>query len=374
MIDARHGDCLDVLPSLAECSVDAVVTDPPYGLEFMGKEWDSLRWNGQPHGADNRRPTDENGRSTGLSRMRVPRPRYGSCGADMQQWHGQWAVAALRALKPGGYLLAFGGTRTFHRLACAVEDAGFEVRDCLCWLYGQGFPKGRGCLKPGWEPIVLARKPGPRVLPLNVDGARLEDQARTTHADGNRRTASSANGNVQMRMAPHALKAPPAGRWPPNVCLDEEAAAQLDEMSGVTRSGIKSRGSFPSELGLASNQGVNKYHREGRKDRDEMIGFRDSGGASRFFYCAKASRSERGAANTHPTVKPLALMQWLVRVVSFPGETVLDPFLGSGTTAVACLREGRSCIGIEKETAYVEIIRRRIEAERAKCPLFTEAK
>jgi hypothetical protein len=128
-----HRDCRTFLPNLEEGSADAVVTDPPYELAFMGKKWDS----------------------TGVA-------------FQSSTW-----VPVLHVLKPGGYLLAFGGTRTYHRLTCAIEDAGFEVRDCIMWMYGTGFPKGRGCLKPAWEPILLARKPGKRVLPLNVEAARM---------------------------------------------------------------------------------------------------------------------------------------------------------------------------------------------------------
>jgi DNA modification methylase len=130
-----HGDCLPLMAAMPEASVDAIVTDPPYGLGFMGKAWDKL-----PPGIE-------------------------------------WAEACLRVLKPGGYMLAFGGTRTYHRLACAVEDGGFEIRDQLQWLYGSGFPKGKACLKPAHEPIVLARKPAPRMTPLNVDGCRIGSEA-----------------------------------------------------------------------------------------------------------------------------------------------------------------------------------------------------
>jgi DNA modification methylase len=139
-----HGDCLDVLRTLPDSSVDAVCTDPPYGLEFMGREWDKFDgkalWNDKAHGVDNQRPTDEHGVSTGLSRWNTPRPQY-VAGHPFQSWCEQWATECLRVLKPGGHLLAFGGTRTWHRLACAIEDAGFEVRDSIAWLYGSGFPK-----------------------------------------------------------------------------------------------------------------------------------------------------------------------------------------------------------------------------------------
>lgn len=132
------GDVAEVLGRLPRAFADAVVTDPPYGLEFLGKEWDSY-----------------------------------ARGKPAQEFYERWALSILRALKPGGFMVCFGGTRTYHRLACAVEDAGFEVRDCLMWMYGSGFPKRRGCLKPAWEPILLCRKPGAKVLPLGINECRV---------------------------------------------------------------------------------------------------------------------------------------------------------------------------------------------------------
>lgn len=288
----HHGDCRDVLATMDESSVDAIVTDPPYGLGFMGREWDGL-----PPGV-------------------------------------KWATECLRVLKPGGHLAAFGGTRTYHRLTCGIEDAGFEVRDCLAWLYGSGFPKslnldgewdGWGtALKPAHEPIVLARKPLTGTVlgnvsahgtgAVNVDGCRSE-----------------------------------VGRWPTNVILDDEAAAMLDAQSGVLHS----------------------QHPATRRSRSKVLGvtemgtgasveYADRGGASRFFYIAKASKADRGEGNTHPTVKPVDLMRWLVRLVTPPGGTVLDPFAGSGTTGVACLIESFPVVLIEREDEYVEIIRQRL--------------
>ncbi len=164
--DLHHGDCLEVMAAMDADSVAAVVTDPPYGLEFMGKDWDKLAVPkpGNLGGfADGTKPSFE--------RVKRHLPA-------MQRWHEQWATDALRVLAPSHYLLAFGGTRTWHRLACALEDAGFEIRDTLMWLYGSGFPKGKACLKPAWEPVILARKPGPmRELGIELDRKILADLA-----------------------------------------------------------------------------------------------------------------------------------------------------------------------------------------------------
>lgn len=327
----HHGDCLDVMATLPECSVDAVVTDPPYGLSFMGKAWDHA----------------------------VP-------GAPF--WE-----AALRVAKPGAHLLAFGGTRTYHRLTCAIEDAGWEIRDCVMWLYGTGFPKshngahGGTALKPGWEPVIVARK--------KLAGTVAENFAKWgtggIDVDAGRISASGPSPSVQRRLGkippvtpggiwptagdrqawakPHAGE--DIGRWPANVILDEEAGAMLDEQSGVRASGIAVR----RNVSGAPTSGFIGAHPIGGD-----VGYPDSGGASRFFYCAKASRRERGEGNDHPTVKPLSLMRYLVKLFVPVGGVVLDPFAGSGSTGVAALQEGRSFVGIERDAHNVEIARRRI--------------
>jgi DNA modification methylase len=329
-----HGDCLDVMRWRDAETVDAVVTDPPYGLSFMGKHWD--------HG--------------------VPGTGF-------------W-TEALRVLTPGARLLAFGGTRTYHRMACAIEDAGFEIEDSLCWLYGSGFPKHKSKLKPAHEPIVMARKPAPRAPLLNIDACRLEGAPPSvpqpafnspTGAIYGFKTGEGRNGEMS-----HA-----SGRWPANVVLDEEAARALDEMSGMlqTGGGIRNGPQTPAFFGRFA----------GDEDVRSFPG--NTGGASRFYYVAKASRSEREAgcaslpkrtfyadaaipqrderpntanANHHPTVKPVALMRWLVRLVTPPDGLVLDPFTGSGTTGIAATLEGRRFLGIEREAEYVEIARARI--------------
>lgn len=295
-----HGDCTELLPMMPEGCVDAVVTDPPYGLV-------------EPRsGASDFRPRTDSQKAA---------RRGGFMG---KKWDAEvpgaavWA-AVLRVLRPGGYMLCMGGSRTYHRLACAVEDAGFEVRDCLMWLYGTGFPKGKSCLKPAYEPILLCRKPGRQVLPLGIEACRVG-----------------------------------CGRWPANVCHDGsdeimDAFAEQSKAMGVHGAGHsgyrKARGKYrPSS-----------YHITGA----ELFRYGDGGTAARFFYCAKASKAERDG-NPHPTVKPLALMRWLVRLVAEPGGLVLDPFAGSGSTGVACVQEGRRFVGIEREAEYLAIAERRL--------------
>lgn len=313
------GDCRDVMASMEADSIDAIVSDPPYGLSFMGKGWD--------HG--------------------VP---------GVEFWR-----EALRVLKPGGHVLAFGGTRTFHRLAVGIEDAGFEIRDCLSWMYGSGFPKshniGNGwgtALKPSWEPVIMARKPLQGTVASNV--------------------AEWGTGAVNI----DGCRVGESGRWPANTILDEEAAALLDAQSGVS----------VSAGGISKNKGTDSVAR-GKFKYTEFKNHDDSGGASRFFYVAKASAREREAglegmevrkagamsgeetredrptnhpmrANHHPTVKPIALMRYLVRMVTPPDGVVLDPFMGSGSTGCAAMVEGMRFVGIDITPEYVEIARKRI--------------
>jgi site-specific DNA-methyltransferase (adenine-specific) len=312
------------MATLAPASVDAIVTDPPYGLSFMGKEWD--------HG--------------------VPGVPF-------------W-TEALRVAKPGAHLVAFGGTRTHHRLACAIEDAGWEIRDCLMWLHGQGFPKGGAQLKPAWEPITLARKAGP--LALNVDGCRIE----ATKADDYGRSATNSKGTINahegfegksFKIAERGGEyASPRGRWPANLVLDEEAGSMLDESAPHT-----------GAAGAKDNTGREHGFKGARHSlRDDNWGepIDERAGAARFFYTSKASSGERHYAgrNVHPCVKPVDLMRWLVRLVTPPGGLVLDPFAGSGSTGVAALAEGMRFFGIELDSEYVATARRRIAG-----PLFAEA-
>lgn len=356
-----EGQCQDVLKGFDDNTFDSIVTDPPYELGFMGKKWDA----------------------SGIA-------------FQVELW-----TEVLRVLKPGGHLLAFGGTRTYHRMACAIEDAGFEVRDCLMWLYGTGFPKslniggGRGtALKPACEPIILARKPLVGTVAanvqqfgtgaLNIDGSRI-GTTKDVPASVRRAPQGSAYGDLSKDPGTGSGWDANVGRWPANVLLDEEAAAVLDAQSGSSTSRVgKPRGSKKPGDGWGMTATGAEYA--------------DSGGASRFFYVAKPSRKERdlgcddlppksageatdreegtdglsspragagrtgGARNFHPTVKPVELMRYLVRLVTPSDGVVLDPFVGSGTTGMAARLEGFSFVGIDMTPDYCEIARRRIEA------------
>jgi DNA modification methylase len=415
------GDCLLILPTLPDNSVDSVVTDPPYGLSFMGKKWD----------------------------YDVP---------SVEIWR-----EVFRVLKPGGHLLAFGGTRTYHRLVVAIEDAGFEIRDQVQWIYGQGFPKsldvskaidkaagahvekgdkfnvvggtdasnggskfrsdhpeyvkrtpetpetpeaiqwqGWGtALKPANEPICLARKPLEKGLTvaenvqkwgtgaINVDGCRVDAKDGDALAKNWDRTQSAAaKGNASGAMGLSAIDLrgrAPTGRFPANVILDEVAGELLDQMAaGYGRSnGNKTNDKSGHQNEYVGGELINKI---------SGPCYSDKGGVSRFFYCAKASTSERNAgldgiekkfsptmgngigqrehdpndpkayrANVHPTVKPIKLMEYLCRRITPPGGTVLDPFMGSGTTGIAAHSEGFGFVGIEMNAEYFEIAQKRMD-------------
>lgn len=435
-VTLHHGDCLDVLAELPDASVDSVVTDPPYGLEFMGKDWDAP-WKqadalaaGRMSGDVIHDPAEVGGFQDGaggnpFSRSRIRYGRESGAMVDFQHWCQQWATELLRVLKPGGHLLAFGGTRTWHRLAVAIEDAGFEIRDNIAWIYGSGFPKsldvskaidkaagaerevvgrernwgaskavdgkqaygdyegswaltapaspdarrwqGWGtALKPAFEPVVVARKPlsgtvAANVLAhetgaLNIDGCRVG----TTGGGGNCEGGDACNcaTNRILGGTKHPVKREgDFGRWPANVLLDPDTAAELDKQSGISKTPTTvTRGGHRS-----GNSGLAQLGRQ-----DDVPCYGDEGGASRFFpvfrYNAKAPTDERPTANgvAHPTVKPLELMRWLVRLVTPPGGTVLEPFAGSGTTAEACIHEHMKCVAIEREPDYLPLIVERL--------------
>lgn len=394
LVTVYHGDCLDILPVLPDGSVQAVVTDPPYGLDFMGKAWDSFD-------RSPRRVAGTGGTQAPFSNhsVRLDAAR----GAAFQDWCARWARECLRLLTPGGHLVVFGGTRTWHRLAAALENVGFEIRDSIAWLYGSGFPKsldvakamddaggrwrgwGTG-LKPAFEPIIVARKPlGGTVATtvrrfgtgaLHIDACRVSTGSRPPRIGRDRNTpGKSTYGKNGPGGGSHAAGLTDHGRWPPNVvlthavgCEDDCFAAcpvsELDAHSGLLRSG------------------ANPTRRHTDVFRDCYGEFRgsvaprpirgpDSGGAARFFpafrWQAKASRAERPRVDgtAHPTVKPLQLMRWLVCLVTPNGGLVLDPFLGSGTTAEAARLEGFRCIGIEREADYLRLIRARLGGHRA---------
>lgn len=413
MIKLLEGDCRDSMRGMAENSIDAIVSDPPYGLGFMGKGWD--------HG--------------------VP-------GAEFWQ-------EALRVAKPGAYLLAFGGTRTFHRLTVAIEDAGWEIRDCIMWVYGSGFPKshdvskgidkaagaerevvgnrrqavgvfahsGSGkpqdinayadnwritkaateaakqwqgwgtALKPAWEPIIVARKPLMGTVAenvgqygtggINIDGCRVATKESTKRPDGKAKhgadshsPALGANWGGDGFSGGHS-----DGRWPANLIHDgsDDVVSLFPDVDGTF--GMKKvEGGHRFIVG--DTETVQKFDR----------GFQDSGSAARFFYCAKANQQDRNEGcenlppkrdsdrtledgvggdnprnrsnnarrNHHPCVKPTALMRYLCRLVTPPGGVVLDPFMGSGSTGKGAIAEGFSFIGCELDPEYVEIARARI--------------
>lgn len=391
-----NADCLDAMRDMPAGSVDAIVTDPPYGLAFMGKNWD--------HG--------------------VPGVAF---------WQ-----EALRVAKPGAHLLAFGGTRTYHRLACAIEDAGWECRDCIMWVYGSGFPKsmdvakaidkakgvewdeftpnpadrpgnGNGAatstgwkkpsrppkpvvksdaakewsgwgtaLKPAVEPIVVARKPlegtvAANVLrygtgAINIDACRVPTEDNLNGGayckDGNRGNLSGDNRDDKGAgmFAPGKTTGEdfvqPSGRWPANLIHDgsDEVLALFPSGTGAS---APLKGTEPSRTGTHGIYNAYGPH------APSILHDERGGSAARFFYCAKAARSERGEGNDHPTVKPVSLMRYLVRLVCRPGGLILDPFCGSGTTGVACREEGMDFIGIEREPHYAEIARARIGSEPA---------
>jgi len=299
MIKLLHGDCLKVLRTLADNSVDSIVTDPPYGLSFMNKKWD----------------------------YDVP---------SVEVWK-----ECLRVLKPGGHLLCFAGTRTQHRMCVNIEDAGFAVRDLIAWVYGTGFPKNRKlpagwgtALKPAMELITLARKPfkgavAPNVLEhgtggINIDACRIHSGPSSGGSiSGATALGQSSGWNAHVNRTTQIDRSMSKGRFPANVIFDEEAASVLDEQ------------------------------------RD---------GSSRFFYCAKASKRDRTENNTvensHPTVKPTKLMQYLCKLATPEGGTVLDPFAGSGSTGKAARLEGFNAILVEVEEEYIKIAEERLGERR----------
>ncbi|SII06836.1 Modification methylase HindIII [Mycobacteroides abscessus subsp. abscessus] len=432
-----HGDCLDVLRELPDKRVDAVITDPPYGIAFMGKAWDqpgafgSRRKNGTPAVSRRERP-NRDGNSGAMEAG-----RYDLSPAAMlnfQRWCTAWATECMRILKPGGHLLAFGGSRTWHRLSSGIEDAGFEIRDSIAWLYGSGFPKsmdihkamstqkwsGRICvmcngtgndqipdrncrccnghgrepytdewqgwgtaLKPSFEPIVVARKPlagtvAANVLEygtgaLNIDacriptgdklgggsttrGQRMKDGWHRPWMDDPDMVAANAE-----RSRASVARSEELGRWPTNVVLDERQAEALDRQTGVLHSGTMRAGTDRQPRAGGTIYGADT------RTFAPADTYGDSGGASRFFpvfrYEAKAPTSERPNADgvQHPTVKPLELMRWLVRLVAPVGAVVLEPFAGSGTTAEACVLEDRQCIAVEREADYLPLIVSRLQ-------------
>ena len=342
------GDSLHFLRDQPDNRFDSIVTDPPYALVSITKRFANS-------------PRNERTENTANPYGRTGRGFMG------QRWDtGETAFAiefweqCLRVLKPGGHVVAFGGTRTYHRLACAIEDGGFEIRDQIGWCFGSGFPKshnaGNGwgtALKPAWEPICLARKPligtvAENVLQhgvgaLNIDGCRVEGSGNVTFE----RFAGDRSRDQYRTGTTSAPIPTDQGRWPANLVHDgsEEVVAAFPESAG--QNGVVDGQTSPNEV----------FGERGARPRAEPRG--DSGSAARFFYTAKADADDR-IGSKHPTIKPIDLMQWLVRLVTPKGGLVLDPFAGTGTTAEACFREGMRCTLVEREADYQDDIRRRM--------------
>jgi site-specific DNA-methyltransferase (adenine-specific) len=411
------GDCLERLKELPDNSVDSVVTDPPYGLSFMGKKWD----------------------------YDVP---------SVEVW-----AECLRVLKPGGHLLAFAGTRTQHRMAVRIEDAGFEIRDMIAWVYGSGFPKsldvskaidkaagaerevtkrhvqsatrpdehagasahitmpnswditapatpeaqqwqGWGtALKPALEPITVARKPlGEKTVAANVlehgTGAINVDGCRVVKPNGDEsgwsKTGSKAGENRSMSGANYDREPKPdaSGRWPANLIHDgsDEVVALFpvttsgalkpytERHSSVSSYHMARAKTFAQDANSGSAARFFKCCKSDEPTMEEtcndciMLSHCSQGpwrkcaeDAQRFYYCAKASKANRGEDNNHPTVKPTALMRYLCRLVTPPSGIVLDPFMGSGSTGKSAVLEGFQFIGIERDKEYFKIARHRIQ-------------
>lgn len=360
------GDSREVLRQLDSNSLDGCACDPPYALVSISKRF----------GAGNAAPAKV-GASGAYARA--------SAGFMGQQWDtgetafdpGFWAEV-LRVLKPGAHIVAFGGTRTYHRLVCAIEDAGFEIRDQLAWIYGSGFPKShnqRGtwdgwgsALKPAFEPIVLARKPLDGTLAQNLRrwgvGALHIDACRVGIGDGGARAGEPSagrrydhQGSTNFAATPGPRGGDARGRWPANVLHDgsDEVVVAFPTAPGQQ---ARVTGDEPTANGFS---GAVAY--SGMLARVPSASPRsDQGGsASRFFYCAKASKAERMGSG-HPTVKPIAVMRWLCRLIAPPGALILDPFAGSGTTGVAALAEGQRPFLIEREARFCADIDRRLRA------------
>lgn len=343
----HHGDCRDVVPSLVAggAKTDAIVTDPPYNLTSIIKRF----------GSKNAVPAKS------ADHARLARGFMGL------QWDGSefafeaetWRVLAT-ILRPGGFLLAFGGTRTAHRMVSAIEDAGFVIQDTIAWMYGSGFPKRRDMLKPAFEPICVAYKPG-GARTLQVDECRIET---TESLDGgayggnhHRRDEYSATdaapGAVpfsRMRRGVGEFEQP-VGRWPANVMHDgsDEVMEAFPDAPGQQAAVL---GNEPSNSARYIYDGLAGRH-------SPRIPVGDAGSAARFFYCAKADKQDRWGSR-HPTVKPVELIRYLVKLVCPLGGTILDPFAGSGTAGVAAMAEGRNAILIEQDATYCADIRERL--------------
>lgn len=397
------GDCLDVMRSLPPCSVDAVVTDPPYGIRFMGKAWDGADIEAEVSERRAHKSHDPSGGPNGGHKsVAAEAGKYDqspTANQAFQEWTRLWAIEAMRVLKPGGWLLSFASTRTYHRMTCGLEDAGFEIRDQIGWAFGSGFPKshngdwGGTALKPAWEPIAMARKPLIGTVEanwrehgtgaLNIDGCRVHSHDSEGYAYTVQRMMPGAGQNATGKTHQEGVEftgQTKDGRWPANLIHDgSEEVVTLFPANAGAQSPVKGTERSASSVGLIT----------GERARVPGQFHGDTGTAARFFYCAKASRADRNEGiggsstpavsagstmgdreradwnarngNHHPTVKPTDLMRYLCRLVTPAGGTVLDPFTGSGSTGKAAVLESLQFIGIEREADYVAIARTRIE-------------
>lgn len=347
----HHGDALDLLPVTDTASVSAVICDPPYNLEFGGHEWDR-RWAG---------PADNTRMAALKTRIEAGRGyTIAWSGNDYQDWCRLWAEEAYRVLKPGGFIAAFGGTRTWHRLAAGIEDSGFEMRDCLLWLYGKGMPKTLNVAKavddlvgtPGeWVPEDHHSRKGRRTNPGEIIGQG--DHTRADNPEGLRHVYRPGDAGWQYQGWETALK--PA--YEPIVLARKPFGTTVAE--NVVRHGTGGLNVGATMLGDAEKRWPANVL------VDDEVAAR-LGQAGRYFYTAKASSAERVVVNgvSHPTVKPLAVMRWLVRLLTPLGGLVLDPFAGSGTTAEAALLEGFDCEVFEEREQYLPLIAERIARAR----------
>lgn len=383
-----NGDVMDMLRTLADNSVDAIITDPPYEIGFMGRSWDN----------------------SGIA-------------YSIEMWR-----ECLRVLKPGGHILSFGGTRTYHRMACAIEDAGFQIRDQIGWVFGSGFPKSHNltgvhegwgtALKPAWEPIVLARKPLIGTVVANVlahgTGALNIAACRIPGEPVPINKLESWSGFGQEKQPDYTATMSDVGRWPANLIHDgSEEVLDAFPIAPGQQADASTNPDSPKTKGI---YGAMKRIAEPSQhsDNDGLVGFKmkpgarrlDEGSAARFFYCAKASREDRNegcdhipeeqfshdgretpidnayqrnssnssnSSNSHPTIKPTSLMRYLCKLITSPGGTILDCFMGSGSTGKAALLEGFTFIGIEKEANYCAIAKARMDyALENHEPLFRE--
>lgn len=359
------GECPEAIKQIPDNSVDSIVTDPPYELGFMGKAWDK----------------------TGIS-------------YSVNVW-----IEALRIIKPGGYLLAFGGSRTYHRIACAIEDAGFEIRDQIQWVYGSGFPKshkeenGYGtALKPAHEPIVMARKPlSEKTVAENIKrwgtGAINIDACRIPGEPTPINKLAKWSGFGQLEKPDYQQEINNAGRFPSNLIHD--GSDEVIEMFPETNSGSL----LKHHKRTGGKSPIGTFDIRDRTGEGEFLG--DFGSAARFYYCAKASKQDRddgcngvekkpggsleGGADTrngkiktnqplcrnpHPTVKPTELMRYLCRLVTPAGGTIADLFMGSGSTGRGAVIEGFNFIGIDKDPENIPLAEMRINAAKQQMRLF----